>query len=238
MKPHPKIRKITKWAGAVVSVVLVVVWVGSAWWQVSWGSAYHKQIAMSYGGLRLDIDPSRLRNERLAIEAMQGRLDLLCRTQLYFDAHGPAPASLLRCARDECNDLHEEIDAMKCRFAVREMPRYLLGQTLRHPNYHTELWSGQSATAPGSAATPVSVTVPIWFIAVVTVAPSAFIWRRDVLIKRRARVNYCPACNYNRHGLPAGAVCPECGGAAVAGSVSPSSQSDSLSAPSQTPGVV
>ena len=31
MKPHPRIRKTVKWGGAVVSVVLLVVWVGSGW---------------------------------------------------------------------------------------------------------------------------------------------------------------------------------------------------------------
>lgn len=31
----------------------------------------------------------------------------------------------------------------------------------------------------------------------------------------RLRRNHCPACNYNRHGLPAGAPCPECGPASL-----------------------
>ncbi len=35
MKPHPRppiIRKTIKWGGAVVTVLLVVVWIGSGWW--------------------------------------------------------------------------------------------------------------------------------------------------------------------------------------------------------------
>jgi hypothetical protein len=32
MRPHPKIRKTVKWGGAVSSVLLLVVWVGSWWW--------------------------------------------------------------------------------------------------------------------------------------------------------------------------------------------------------------
>ena len=31
MKPHPRIRKFFKWGGLVVSVLLLVVWVGSAY---------------------------------------------------------------------------------------------------------------------------------------------------------------------------------------------------------------
>jgi hypothetical protein len=36
-------------------------------------------------------------------------------------------------------------------------------------------------------------------------------WRLDTLARRRARLNLCPKCNYDRTGLAAGAVCPECG---------------------------
>ena len=32
MKPHPRIRKTIKWGGAAVTVLLVVVWIGSGWW--------------------------------------------------------------------------------------------------------------------------------------------------------------------------------------------------------------
>src|SRR5437773_2597147 len=35
MKPHPRIRRTMKWTGAVVTVLLVIVWVGSGWWGVS-----------------------------------------------------------------------------------------------------------------------------------------------------------------------------------------------------------
>ena len=34
VKPHPRIRKTVKWGGAVVTVLLMVVWVGSGWWSV------------------------------------------------------------------------------------------------------------------------------------------------------------------------------------------------------------
>jgi hypothetical protein len=34
MKPHPRIRKTIKWGGAAVTVLLVVVWVGSGWLSV------------------------------------------------------------------------------------------------------------------------------------------------------------------------------------------------------------
>jgi hypothetical protein len=36
VKPHPRIRKTVKWGGAVVCVAMVIVWIGSAWWWVTW----------------------------------------------------------------------------------------------------------------------------------------------------------------------------------------------------------
>jgi hypothetical protein len=40
MKPHPRIRKTIKWGGAAMTVLLVVVWIGSGWayamWQIGW----------------------------------------------------------------------------------------------------------------------------------------------------------------------------------------------------------
>ena len=47
MKPHPKIRKTIKWGGAVVTVLLVVVWIGSGWWALGWrvNSAFSASIA-------------------------------------------------------------------------------------------------------------------------------------------------------------------------------------------------
>ncbi|MBN8598755.1 MAG: hypothetical protein J0L78_13875 [Planctomycetes bacterium] len=36
MKPHPKIRKVAKWAAAMFSSLLVLLWAGSAWWETGW----------------------------------------------------------------------------------------------------------------------------------------------------------------------------------------------------------
>src|SRR5437762_2158764 len=35
MKPYPRIRKTVKWGGAAVTVLLLVVWIGSAWWMAA-----------------------------------------------------------------------------------------------------------------------------------------------------------------------------------------------------------
>jgi hypothetical protein len=35
MKPHPRIRKAIKWGGAAATVLLVVVWISSAWFYIA-----------------------------------------------------------------------------------------------------------------------------------------------------------------------------------------------------------
>jgi hypothetical protein len=39
MKQHPRIRKTIKWGGAAVTVLLVLVWIGSGWFAFSWTGA-------------------------------------------------------------------------------------------------------------------------------------------------------------------------------------------------------
>ncbi len=51
MKPHPRIRKTIKWGGAVVTVLLVVVWIGSGWWGVWWWSKGGDCAAIAMGTL-------------------------------------------------------------------------------------------------------------------------------------------------------------------------------------------
>ena len=60
-----------------------------------------------------------------------------------------------------------------------------------------------------------TILVPLWMLAVFALIPTWFAWRRDALANRRVRLNLCPKCNYDRTGLAAGAVCPECGSGGV-----------------------
>jgi hypothetical protein len=53
--------------------------------------------------------------------------------------------------------------------------------------------------------------IPMWLPAVFSILISALAWRLDTLARRRARAHLCPKCGYDRSGLVAGAVCPECG---------------------------
>src|SRR5438105_2226695 len=51
MKPRPVIRKTVKWGGAAVTVVLVVVWIGSGWWTMQWGTGRSLSLMFRSGQL-------------------------------------------------------------------------------------------------------------------------------------------------------------------------------------------
>ncbi len=53
--------------------------------------------------------------------------------------------------------------------------------------------------------------VPLWCPLLVSFVSTTLAWRLDTLARRRARLNNCPKCNYDRAGIGKDAVCPECG---------------------------
>jgi hypothetical protein len=55
--------------------------------------------------------------------------------------------------------------------------------------------------------------LPLWIPCAICLCITAVCWRRDLLARRRARLNLCPNCDYDRAGLASGAPCPECGAA-------------------------
>jgi hypothetical protein len=55
--------------------------------------------------------------------------------------------------------------------------------------------------------------VPIWIFEILILAATWRAWHLDMLA-RRARLNLCVACGYDRKGIAADAKCPECGASA------------------------
>jgi hypothetical protein len=146
MKPHPRIRKTIKWGGAVVTLLLVVVWIGSGWWDVGWVSQKLECVDVGYGVVCFE----RMRD---------------CR---------PPPRPGLRTERNGQYFLH-------------------LGLTWYN---HSDGWV---------------LTLPLWIPAALCLLPSAVALRLDAIARRRARLNLCPKCNYDRAGIAKDVVCPECG---------------------------
>ena len=55
--------------------------------------------------------------------------------------------------------------------------------------------------------------IPLWLPAIMLVGILVAVHRFELLARRRARLNLCPKCHYDRTGLAIGAKCPECGAA-------------------------
>ena len=60
------------------------------------------------------------------------------------------------------------------------------------------------------------VQSPLWVLVAASALGTAAVFGIDTLAHRRARAGFCPECDYNLTGLAPGAVCPECGTAALA----------------------
>jgi hypothetical protein len=60
-------------------------------------------------------------------------------------------------------------------------------------------------------------SIPLWFLVLPSLVLMASAWRFDVIADRSTLIGLCLDCGYNRHGLSAQAVCPECGAAPMAG---------------------
>ena len=147
MKPHPKIRKTIKWGGAVVTVLLVSLWLGSGWFIALRDS---KRITFAVGGG-----------------------EVYCRVR-YNSQIGFYPAGFVRLDRD---------------------PAWVFSPSCQ------------------SDADSFTVWMPLWIPVAMTWFATVVAWRLDTLARRRAKLNLCPKCNYDRTGLAIGAKCPECGAA-------------------------
>jgi hypothetical protein len=95
---------------------------------------------------------------------------------------------------------------------VRSRSSWFLTSTSQAP------WSF-SRPAPGAVTHGgiVRLLLPLWPLVVGASLVTAIAWRLDALARRRARggLNLCPNCNYDRAGIAADALCPECGAPAA-----------------------
>jgi hypothetical protein len=155
MKPHPRIRKTIKWGGAVVTVLLVVVWVGSGWWYVGWASGGMEEADLAFGRVRVRLESSPSGTVSFPKGWRMSRLS-------------------------------------------RRIPM----------QWRCEVTSGGAV----GRSRIFDVWIPLWIPVCIASALAAVAWRLDTLARRRARLNLCPKCNYDRAGIAGDAKCPECGG--------------------------
>jgi len=144
-----KVRKTVKWGGAGLTVLLVVVWIGSGWWNVVWRSNGNLVTVVNWG--------------EVYFEWIENRPVLDLESPFFVSTHG---------------------------FELSWWPY------LRNRNPY---WVA---------------SIPLCYPALLSLVATAAAWRADAKYMRRAPVGLCAGCGYDRAGLAAGAVCPECGAAA------------------------
>lgn len=146
MRPHPRIRKVVKWGGIVVTTLIAAAWCAT----FTRGVMYYRQpigcAAMGGGGIVLVY---------------------------YMSATN--------------SDLEPGLSAWT---HMGASGGWFDGQ------WNTEL---------------IGVRFPLLVPLVLVALPTALAWRLDTLARRRAKVNACPACGYDRSGLARSSPCPECG---------------------------
>jgi len=149
MKPHPRIRKTIKWGGAVVTVLLVVVWITSTRWYFAY------------------------QHDRRDFHIPRGEIMVV-----YWKP----------------NASHVFINPGFHAIPADAMPQL-------------------SAWMPrwGNSSVGWAFSLPLWIPTLMSAAVAFAAWCMDTLARRRARLNLCPKCRYDRTGLAMSAVCPECG---------------------------
>ena len=151
VKPLSRTRSTVK-CTAAASALLLLIWLGSAWWDIRW--------VPSGGGL---------------VRSREGRVEVLW----------PEPRLVFK---------GDAVTISGTRV------------TLLNPEPAGFKWW----VFVGKDSLGWSVCVPLWIPGAMMLLLTAGAWRLDTLARRRALLNLCPACHYDRTGLPPHAPCPEC----------------------------
>ena len=153
-----------KWGGVVVTMLLVVVWIGSGWYAIGADSGWNDEVEVTAGSCQIFIATDH------GLAAINPR-------NSWFGTTGPPGKGKLWSGK--------------------------LGW---------ELSGLRSSGPPFRNVMRTAIYIPLWFLAASSLLGTVVAWRLDALARRRERVGRCPKCHYDRAGLAAGAVCPECGG--------------------------
>jgi hypothetical protein len=186
-----------------VTATLLVAGLASAWWNLTW---------TSNGGWLIALRDGRV---------TAGRNDLAGATRATFVKNNDALISSLALEQQDAPAYAHDDEIMLLRSWRRsaEMTHAELVPGLRlnhfgvHLNWRFEVDQLPWGPAPGAPRTFVSI--PLWALAAAGTLPTTAAFLLDARDRRRAGLNHCPRCNYDRAGIPSESPCPECGGSPV-----------------------
>jgi hypothetical protein len=75
-------------------------------------------------------------------------------------------------------------------------------------------WWYEVIIPPATPGSPSIVRLPMWPVVAAALMIPVAVWVSHVRRRRTNPLGLCPNCRYDRTGLAAGALCPECGAAA------------------------
>ena len=76
------------------------------------------------------------------------------------------------------------------------------------PTLTGAVWIGGGWAEFGTRPAGDRYIIPMWPVPVLSLRVTISAWHHDARALRRARLNLCPTCNYDRAGLSRGAVVP------------------------------
>ncbi len=198
MKPHPRIRKTIKWGGAVVTVLLATCLICTFATSVSAPNTF------VVAGWNPQSKSGHIFSQMLVLH--RGRV-VWARANFELPTVGDKADILRRTPRDD-----SAIAACDLRLAgwAELFVRYvtLWGETLdkqRNDDAAFRRFDGVGwVLAVPAWATRATISVFL----LIALLGACRAWKSP-------KVGFCAKCNYDRTGLAAGAVCPECGAGAI-----------------------
>lgn len=189
-----RVRRLVVWTSVLLSVLLAVAWVGSAWVNILYGSEMYPRFWISDGCCVWMRSPSLEAMERRAIATLNGHVSKI---DAALADRVPSTATDDRYVRSRAafrQSLLEDLSRTECRwhYSTRS-PQMSFGWA-----YRTVVDISQ-------------LKVPLWMPLVITSLLALVASRLPVFLGRRTKAGTCGTCGYDRTGLSMDVVCPECG---------------------------
>jgi hypothetical protein len=179
---------------------LTLVWLGSAWWEAGWTHSSGRFVCFRAGCIFLGATYANS-------PPLERSLSLRALDQCISSYKKWEDATILASTADNPTALAARAERVK---AEDERAFISLGWHSRTRQSSMSWWYEEHTQFAARW-----VRLPLWPLALLSFLATAAL-HSGTRFCCRARIGHCPACNYDRRGIPAASVCPECGAAPAA----------------------